>query len=264
MIPAKPLEHQRSFLRRRLNHQHKSLWYCVRVGNPPFQFSGPSVPVVLTEAPQAKGETPPQDRGKHGPQQEEIPTTSGETSPQDMGKKRSKAPDSEGEGAEKTETKQGEVLPKDKRALEATSSDYSTESDEGGEVLASSSTNPWQRRVRLRTALDAKTRLRTLLLLSVMVKRVWQWLNNPPGLVARRVEARQRYMVSSNLAKSLLQVMPKTLGFEWCPSGPCGTLLQWLAKGQDRAAELPQCPELRLSRRFPGWWQKSFGPRRLC
>ena len=56
--------------------------------------------------------------------------------------------------------------------------------------------------------------------------------------------------------------MLKTLGFEWSPSGPCGTLLQWLAKGQGRAAytcqgmvfklsELPQYPELRLSRRFP-------------
>ena len=67
------------------------------------QYSGPSVPVVLTEAPQVKGETPPLDRGKHGPQYtEEIPTTSGETSPQDMGKKRPKAPDSEGKGTEKT------------------------------------------------------------------------------------------------------------------------------------------------------------------
>ena len=63
--------------------------------------------------------------------------------------------------------------------------------------------------------------------------------------------------------------MPKTLGFDWCPSGPCGTLLQWLAKGQDRAAytcqgmvfklsELPQYPELRLSRRFPGVVAKVF------
>ena len=32
-----------------------------------------------------------------------------------------------------------------------------TESDEGGAVLASSSTTPWQRRVRLRTALEAGT-----------------------------------------------------------------------------------------------------------
>ena len=119
--------------------------------------SGPSIPVVLTKAPQAKGETPPQDRGKRRPQYtEEIPTTSGKTSPHDMGKKRPKAPDSKGKGAEKTRTKQGEVLPKDKRALEATSSDYSTESDEGGAVLASSSTILWQRRVRLRTALAAK------------------------------------------------------------------------------------------------------------
>ena len=56
----------------------------------------------------------------------------------------------------KTRTKQGEVLPKDKRALEATSSDSSTESDEGGAVLASSSTTPWLRRVRSRTASAAK------------------------------------------------------------------------------------------------------------
>ena len=121
------------------------------------QYNGPSVPVVLTEAPQAKGERPPQDRGRHGPQYTEvIPTTSGETSPQGLVKKRPKAPDSEGECAEKTRTKQGEVLHKDKRAVEASSSDHSTESDEGGEVLASSSTTPWQRRVRLRTALEAK------------------------------------------------------------------------------------------------------------
>ena len=73
----------------------------------------------------------------------------------------------------------------------------------------------------------------------------------------------------SGAPKSLLKAMPKTLGFEWCPSGPCGTLLQWLAKGQDRTAytcqgmvfkisELPQFPELRLSRRSPGVVAKVF------
>ena len=65
----------------------------------------------------------------------------------------------------------------------------------------SSSATPWQRRVRLRTALAPNTTLTTLLLLSVLVKRVWQrQVNTPPGLVACRVEAHQRYMVgSSNL-----------------------------------------------------------------
>ena len=77
------------------------------------------------------------------------------------------------------------VLPKDKRELEATSSGQSTESDEGGAVLASSSTTPWQRR---------------FVLLKVLV--TWVWLrqaNTPLGLDARRVEARQSYMVGSNL-----------------------------------------------------------------
>ena len=120
-------------------------------------YNGPSVPVVLNEAAQAKGERPPQDCGRHGPQYTEvIPTTSGETSPQGLTKKQPKAPESEGECTEKTRSKRGEVLPKDKRALEASSSDHSTESDEGREILASSSTTPWQRRVRLRTALEAK------------------------------------------------------------------------------------------------------------
>ena len=41
--------------------------------------------------------------------------------------------------------------------------------------------------------------------------------------------------------------MPKTLGFDWCPSGPCGTLLQWLAKGQDRAAYTCQGMVFKLS-----------------
>ena len=85
---------------------------------------------------------------------EEILTSSGETSPHNKGKKRPQALDCV--GTEKTRTKQGEVLPKDKRALEATSSDSSTDSDEGGAILASSSTAPWQRRVRLRTASAAK------------------------------------------------------------------------------------------------------------
>ena len=73
----------------------------------------------------------------------------------------------------------------------------------------------------------------------------------------------------SCVPRSLLKAMPRTLGFEWSPSGPCGTLLQWLAKGKDRAAytcqgmvfkfsELPQYPELRLSRRFPGVVAKVF------
>ena len=66
---------------------------------------------------------------------------------------------SEGVGKAKS-VKQGEVLPKDKRELEATSSGHSTESDEGGAVMASSSTTPWQRRVRLRTALEAKDQMR--------------------------------------------------------------------------------------------------------
>ena len=68
----------------------------------------------------------------------------------------------------------------------------------------------------------------------------------------------------SCVARSLLKATPKTLGFDWSSSGPCcGTLLQWLAKGQDTAAyacqgmvfklsELPQYSELRLSRRFCG------------
>ena len=80
--------------------------------------------------------TPPQDRGKRRPQYTGdnywvrlLPR---------YGAKTAQAPDSEGK-AEKTRTKQSEVLHKDKRALEATSSNYSTESDEEGEVLASSS-----------------------------------------------------------------------------------------------------------------------------
>ena len=70
------------------------------------QNSGPSEPVVLSKAPQAKGESSPQERGKQRPQStEETPTTSGETSPQDMGKQRPKSPDSEGKGTGKTRTK---------------------------------------------------------------------------------------------------------------------------------------------------------------
>ena len=82
------------------------------------------------------GEAPSRDRGKQGPQYtEEMPTTSSESSLQVLVKKRPKALDSEGKGKDKR-TKQGEVLPKDKRELEATSSGQSTESDEGGAVLA--------------------------------------------------------------------------------------------------------------------------------
>ena len=93
------------------------------------------------------GEAP----GKQGPQYtEEMPTTSSESSLQVLVKKRPKASDSEGKGKDKR-TKQGEVLPKDKRELEATSSGQSTESDEGGAVLASSSTTPWQTSHRLRS-----------------------------------------------------------------------------------------------------------------
>ena len=56
-----------------------------------FPYSGPSEPVVLIEALQAKGETPPQDRGKRRAQYtQKIPTTSGETSPQTTEKTRTK------------------------------------------------------------------------------------------------------------------------------------------------------------------------------
>ena len=120
-----------------------------RSGGRSPQHEGPSLPL------QAMGEAPFRDRGKQGPQYtEEMPTTSSEPSRQVPAKKRPKASDSEGKGKDKR-TKQGEVLPKDKRELEATSSGQSTES---WPVLAT----PWQRRVRLRTALEAKdkTRLR--------------------------------------------------------------------------------------------------------
>ena len=114
-----------------------------------------------------------------------------------MGKKRPKAPDSEGKGTEKTRTKQGEVLPKDKRALEATSSDYSTESDEGGEVLASSSTTPWQRRVRLRTALAAKDKTQDPSPVECAGEEGMAEASKYP--TTRRVEAHQRYMVGSSI-----------------------------------------------------------------
>ena len=127
---------------------------------------------------------------------EEILTTSGETS--NKGKKRPQAPDCE--GTEKTRTKQGEVLPKDKRALEATSSDSSTESDEGGAVFASSSTTPWQRRVRLRTASAAKDKTQdpSPVICDEDEDMAERQVNFPPGRVPRRVEAHQRYMVGSS------------------------------------------------------------------
>ena len=93
----------------------------------------------------------------HTPAQ--IGRTSSESSLQVLVKKRPKASDSVGKGKDKR-TKLGEVLPTDRRELEATSSNHSTESEEGGAVLASSSTTPWQRRVRLRTALEAKDNTR--------------------------------------------------------------------------------------------------------
>ena len=187
-----------------------------------------------------------------------------------MGQQRPKSPDSEGKGTEKTRTKPlNKVLPKDKRALKTASSDSSTESAEGGEVLASS----WQRRVRLCTAFAAKDKTQDPSPVSVLVKRVWQkQVKTPPSLVARRVEARQLYMVgSSNLVfpGPCCGLCRRHSDSTWCLSGPCGTLLQWIAKGQDRAAytcqgmvfkfsELPQYPELRLSRRFLGVVAKVF------
>ena len=138
VIPGEGIGASRSFRCRRPKHQHERLWYCVRlshcrVGKSP-QYSGPSEPVVLIEAPQAKGETPPQDRGKHRPQYaEEIPTTSGETSPQDMGKKRPKLLTARAKAQRRHEQSRVRFSPK-------TNVRWGPH-----EVLASSSTTPWQR-----------------------------------------------------------------------------------------------------------------------
>ena len=43
---------------------------------------------------------------------------------------------------------------------------------------------------------------------------------DPTSLVACRVVAHQRYVVG-RAPRSLLLAMLKTLGFDWCPSGPC-------------------------------------------
>ena len=48
--------------------------------------------------------------------------------------------------------------------------------------MASSSTTPWQRRVRLRTALEAKNKTRVLL--QALVTWVWRQANIPPDLAA--------------------------------------------------------------------------------
>ena len=198
-----------------------------------------------------------------------------ETSPQDRGKQRPESPDSEGKDTEKTRTKpQNKFLPKDKRALETASSDSSTESAEGGEVLASSSTTPWQRRVRLRTSLAAKDKTQDPSPAQCAGEEGMAEASEDPtrpscsqGGGAPTLHGWQQ---QPGVPRSLLLAMPKTLEFNWCRSGLCGTLLQWLAKGQDRAAytcqgmvfklsELPQYPELRLSRRFPWGWQSFLG-----
>ena len=95
---------------------------------------------------------------------------SGETSPHNKGKKRLQAPDCE--GAEKTRTKQGEVLPTDKRALEATSSDSSTESDGGVQLLPVLALPHGSVESDFAPLQLQRTSLRTLLLLSVMRKRI--------------------------------------------------------------------------------------------
>ena len=110
------------------------------------------------------GEAPPRDRGKQGPSTQtrcqllrvSLPSKFWSKSGPKLPTVRAKVRIRELSG--------GEVLPKDKRELEAASSGQSTESDEGGAVLASSSATPWQRRVRLRTALEAKDKTRNLVL----------------------------------------------------------------------------------------------------
>ena len=269
---AKPLDHQ-PFGRRRLpKHQHVHQWCCLRPSldravTPPsmraqaYLLSSPKLrrPWVRHLPGTAASKGPGTQR-----------STSSESSLQVLVKTRPKASDTKGKGKDKR-TKQGEVLPKDKRELEATSSGQSTESDEGGAVLASSSTTPWQH-------LEAKDKTREPCPVAgagdVGMAEASEHPTRPScsqGGGAPELHGWQQ----SGLPKSLLKAMPKTLGFEWCPSGPCGTLLQWL--GQDRAAytcqgmvfkisELPQFPELRLSRRFPGVVAKVFwlGLRRSC
>ena len=127
-----------------------------------------------------------------------------------MGKKRPKAPDSEGKGTEKTRTKQGEVLPKDKRALEAL---ITPQSLMRGAVLASSSTTPWQRRVRLRTALASCGGEEDMAEASEFPTR-------PSCLQGGGAPTLHGWQQQSGVPRSLLQAMPKTLGFDGVPAVP--------------------------------------------
>ena len=49
------------------------------------------------------------------------------------------------------------------------------------------------------------------------------------------------------MPRNVLASLPKTLGFEWDQSGPSGTLLEFLGKGQDRVAYMAQDMVLKLS-----------------
>ena len=102
--------------------------------------------------------------------------------------------------------------PKDKRELEATSSGQSTESDEGG-----AKSDPAKDKTREPCPVARAG--------DVGMAEASEHPTRPScsqGGGAPELHGWQQ----SGVPKSLLKAMPKTLGFEWCPSGPCGTLLQ--------------------------------------
>ena len=97
------------------------------------------------------------------------------------------------------------------------------ESHKKGAAFASSSATPWQRRVRLRTASAAKDKPQ-----------------DPSPVVCDEEEDMAE-------ASEFPTRPSSSQGGGASRSGLCGTLLQWLAKGQDRAAYTCQGMVFKLS-----------------
>ena len=144
-----------------------------------------------------------QEAGQANAEQSSSSAGRGEFLPQPV----SPAPDWDPSTSEST-SEQGEVLP--------------CSSQDAGQAVFARET-PWSRRVRLRSESQA------------LGPPVGETAVSRPMPSAKGELPKLHGWLAQTGASNSIEMLPKTLGFEWGVSGPSGMLLQWLTKGQDRA-----------------------------
>ncbi|OLP75045.1 hypothetical protein AK812_SmicGene45231 [Symbiodinium microadriaticum] len=192
-----------------------------------------------------QGENPPL-AGKSGQGIRKVPGQLEETAPAATSKTKGAPPglspvpvESEEEAQEANTNIRGETLPRSSKerlqAIFAKAKSSPLTPHDRAELADGEASTSWASRVKLRTEPSRAV------------------AEQPEELLRPRSQARGElpilhgWRVGAGVPRNVLASLPKTLGFEWDQSGPSGTLLEFLGKGQDRVAYMAQDMVLKLS-----------------